>query len=66
MEKKMDNIELKDKVATYLTQLLAFAIMAYALHFIFYYPGPMILLYAVISLVFQAGIVSWIQDKLAE
>ena len=66
MVKRMDNIDLKDKIATYITQLLAFAIMAYGLHFLFYFPGTVVLIYAVISLAFQAGLITWIQDKLAE
>lgn len=62
----MDSTTLQDHIATYITQLIAFAVMAYGLHFLFYFPGTVIMVYAVISLAFQAGIVTWIQDKLAD
>ena len=51
----MDNINWKDKIATYLTQLIAFAILAYVMHFVFMFPGTVINVYAVISLLFQLG-----------
>jgi len=59
----MDNINWKDKIATYLTQLIAFAILAYVMHFVFMFPGTVIIVYAVISLMFQLGLITWIHEK---
>jgi len=59
----MDNINWKDKIATYLTQLIAFAILAYGMHFLFMFPGTVIIVYAVISLLFQLGLITWIHEK---
>jgi succinate dehydrogenase hydrophobic anchor subunit len=62
--KKMNN-SIADKIATYVTGVIATIILVYTMHFMFMFPKTIIVAYIILSAVHMTGLGKVIIDKLS-
>ena len=61
----MKKNSLKERLATYITGVIATTILVYTMHFMFMFPKTMIVTYIILSAVHMSGVGKVILDKLS-